>query len=428
MGGGRSDDPKGQRVKKLLIASRLPRISVLSVTVCTAIAMLCFGLPLKSNNKETWSAGPLTPHHRFLGTDCQSCHEKPFQRVADSGCTSCHTVADHPVFHTSALNQTQSCASCHHEHHGEDKLTLREDSLCTSCHASLTAKEPNTTLKDVPSFERHPEFAHRTDPGSIKVNHRVHLAEKIRGPNGDEKLACADCHHPQQDGKLFERVTYARDCARCHSLDFDETVPGGRAPHAPADEVVEYLFGEFAKQDHFAAHGAQTGAPHEPSSLPAKLPQNDLFDLAKQVAGRPGTFPALDKARQAEEILFTKTGCVLCHVVNERSDGGETHSSDRFISSRYEVKKTEVPHQWFSKARFDHAAHNHLSCESCHPSASDSEKTPEVLIPPIKGCQECHGGGRDEKGRTGLQSSCVTCHDYHSSEKEATQESGRAPQ
>lgn len=423
--GGRSDDPKVQPAKKLLIASRLPRIWVLSVVVCGAVAAFCFALPLKSNKKEVWSAGPLTPHHRFLGTDCQSCHEKPFERVADASCMQCHKVADHPTFHNAALNQSQSCASCHHEHHGEDKLTLREDALCTSCHASLSRKEKDTKLKDVPSFERHPEFAKRSDPGSLKLNHRVHLAEKIRGPNGDEKLECADCHHPQQDGKLFEKVSYARDCARCHPLDFDETVPVGRAPHAPAYEVVEYLFGEFAKQEQRVALVAPSPGTTQPSAERIKLPENDPFDLTQQIAGRMATSPALDKTRRSEEILFTKTGCVLCHVVNEKGTQSEGGNEGRFVSPRYEIKKPEVPHQWLTNAQFDHAAHTHLTCQSCHDAATTSEKTADVLIPPLKGCQECHGNLRDEKGRGGLQSSCITCHGYHTGESDGKKAEAR---
>lgn len=416
--GGRSEDPNVQRAKKLLIASSLPRISVLSLGVCAAVAVLSFALPLQSNNKEVWSVGPLTPHHRLLGTDCQSCHEKPFQRVSDTSCMQCHKVADHPTFHNIALNQSQSCASCHHEHHGEDKLTLREDGLCTSCHASLSIKEKDTKLKDVPSFDHHPEFTKRPDPGSIKLNHRVHLKETIRGPNGDETLSCGDCHHPQQDGKLFKKVSYARDCARCHPLDFDETVPVGRAPHAAAHEVVEYLFGEFAKQEQRAVLNLPSGGPGPfTRTARAKLPENDPFALTKQIAGRGGVSPALDKTREAEQILFTKTGCVLCHVVNEKADERNGRDEGRFISPRYDIKKPEVPHQWLTKARFDHAAHTHLSCQSCHDTATRSKETTDVLIPAIKSCQECHGMVRDEKGRGGLQSSCITCHGYHIGEK-----------
>ena len=421
--GGQSDDPGAQRAKKLLIGSRLPSIWLLSVILSAAIAVLAFVIPLKSNNKEEWSAGPLTVHHRFLGTDCQSCHEKPFQRVLDTSCTQCHSVGDHPALHNSALQNavldpTQSCVSCHHEHHGEEHLTLQEDSLCISCHASLSTHKTSTKLNDVPSFEQHPDFVKRSDRGSIKVNHRVHLGDKIRGPNGYEKLTCADCHHPQQDEKLFEKVSYARDCARCHPLDFDETVPVGRAPHAPAHEVVEYLFGEFAKQAELKGLGAPRGRASEPLTRPSKLPQNDPFELTQRIAGRVSPSPVLQKTRQAEEILFTKTGCILCHVVSESSVSSTDGEKGRFISARYKVEKSDIPHQWLTKARFDHAAHTHLSCESCHATAAQSEKTSDVLLPALKGCQECHGMARDEKGRGGLQSACIACHVYHPRQKE----------
>ncbi|MDZ7684198.1 MAG: cytochrome c3 family protein [Gammaproteobacteria bacterium] len=68
-----------------------------------------------------------------------------------------------------------------------------------------------------------------------------------------------------------------------------------------------------------------------------------------------------------------------------------------------------ITNDWMPLARFSHDSHKNMRCEGCH-QASDSTAAADVLMPDIGGCRSCHGG-EDSVGR--LQSTCVTCHEFH---------------
>src|ERR1700729_1911173 len=76
----------------------------------------------------------------------------------------------------------------------------------SSAHAPATrVAMPATTrprthfVSDITRFNGgHPEFAASPsgsiDPGTIKLNHAIHLKHNLRGPNGMVQLDCDDCH------------------------------------------------------------------------------------------------------------------------------------------------------------------------------------------------------------------------------------------
>jgi hypothetical protein len=54
-------------------------------------------------------------------------------------------------------------------------------------------------VHDITRFDGgHPEFAAvrpgSSDPGTIKLNHAIHLRHDLKGPNGSVQLDCGDCH------------------------------------------------------------------------------------------------------------------------------------------------------------------------------------------------------------------------------------------
>ena len=405
--GERKEDLKGKRASKLMVAACLPSIGFLSVLICVAIIALFFGRPLLniSTSRDLWSTGPLTSHHAFIGSDCKACHQGAFERVADKSCEGCHQVASHSKNNHPANSSSTACIACHSEHEGETKLIPASNSLCTNCHASLTDKKTKTTLRNVGSFAEHPEVHDKIDHGLVRLNHKIHTAANLRGPDGDVQLQCSDCHHRDEDKKLFKPVTYARDCARCHPLSFDENLPTKVAPHGEPQDVLDFLLGEYAKQREFARLGKVT--PVDSTSdrvLPARV-KDDFND--------PSLIASL---RQAESLLFTKTGCNLCHVVSEKSPKKEDVALVDNLETHFNIEINEAPRVWLDKARFTHDPHSHFSCKSCHDGVTKSEKSSDLLIPGIEGCKECHGDRREKNGRVGLQSTCITCHDYHGEE------------
>jgi hypothetical protein len=270
-------------------------------------------------------------------------------------------------------------------------------------------------LRDVASFEDHPGIRKLSDPGTLVFNHRVHLKEPIRGPEGKEQLECSNCHHEQNDRRLFQEVRYERDCARCHPLTFDEGRPQTIAPHASPQEVVDFLFGEYAKDELFGAEVLR-GSSDSDQGRERMLPRHAAFQATQEIAGRSGS-SVIQRTREAEKTLFTKTGCDLCHHISEiDSEGGKGADSAQFIGpleTFYEVKQPEVTERWLTRANFDHSPHKSFSCDSCHKGVETSKVSTDVLLPSLKECKDCHGIKRDEKGHGGLGSACISCHRYH---------------
>ena len=67
-----------------------------------------------------WSTGDLLPAHQLaIGDNCNACHAKPFARVRDDDCLTCH---DHTRDHIEAALAGRAgldhvrCATCHQEH------------------------------------------------------------------------------------------------------------------------------------------------------------------------------------------------------------------------------------------------------------------------------------------------------------------------
>jgi hypothetical protein len=112
------------------------------------------------------------------------------------------------------------------------------------------------------------------------------------------------------------------------------------------------------------------------------------------------------RARHAEREVFTRTGCFLCHTYTEKP-----LSEQRSDETRYTITNPNIPERWMTRARFDHGAHEDLSCESCHEGTRRSADTKDLLLPSIAVCRECHIDG----ARSGfVKSDCAQCHAYHS--------------
>ncbi len=91
----------------------------------------------------------------------------------------------------------------------------------------------------------------------------------------------------------------------------------------------------------------------------------------------------------------TFPGCAYCHEVKAGAGGVPL------------VTKPLTPTRWYVHAKFDHAAHVQVSCESCHGAVLASEKTSDVSLPDKASCVTCHSA----KGA--VVRTCATCHDFH---------------
>ncbi len=339
-------------------------LSIAAVGLCVT----WLGWGALTGKQSAFNAGPLAHGHLILTNNCSSCHVSTGgfgTRVTETACLACHNAPMHQAKQTF----TPACTSCHVEHQGAFRLAATSDSSCTQCHSSLKTTDGKTQFgASISSFNSgHPEFAavrpgHAPDPGTIKLSHQVHLKSDLKGPNGPVQLQCVDCHQPASHARNapMAPVTYAQHCASCHPLVFDSRF-SEPAPHQDTKIVHDFVVQKYA--------AASQGNP-------------------------PGW--VAQRVEEAERLLWQKS-CKECHTLTYPAP-----------DARPEIPKSAIPVRWMTHAKFDHNAHQLVTCTECHAQAKTSNYTADVLLPGIATCQRCHSGGR-----IAADSRCSECHDYH---------------
>jgi len=424
-----------------------------------------------SRDSRIYSSGRMSLAHSVLENQCATCHVPQAggfsAKAADTACLSCH---DGPVHHTDQVKSLE-CASCHSEHHGRVNIRAASDRACAECHGDLKMQAGAAIYAPhIRSFEDgHPQFAAvragSFDPGTLKLNHAIHMQPIRRGPNGPiVNLDCGDCHRsaavkskwtyedvryttmeqtyseaeeirvvnadtltphaPRTDRELMAPVQFATACASCHLLSFDERFEEG-VPH-DKPEVI-HIFVVKKLQDYIAAHPGEVRVIRDPDrDLAGKplLPEVRILTPAEWVP---------ERTAEDEELLWRKT-CNQCHILKnvpqtEANAATLAASPAMAVSGALvrlgdalnpapgvtrtaiylpEVAASNTTARWMPHARFDHDAHRGFTCVSCHPNALTSTESKDVLLPGIAICQTCHAPGLDR-----AESRCSECHTYH---------------
>ena len=372
-----------------------------------------------SRNNRVYSSGQLSVAHAVLTERCGACHVSQagsFRAQAnDEACLTCH---DGPIHHAEQL-YTPSCASCHVEHRGHVRLAATPDASCTQCHRNLrTVGSAPRFARDITGFNtNHPEFASvrpgYLDPGTIKLNHAVHLKRDLKGPDGPVQLDCADCHRTLAASQVWRfglaqpggvpvsiasppsqvaaraymaPISYAKHCGACHPLQFDNRFRES-VPHDIPEVVHAFVIKKF--QDYIAAHPAELHVIASGKNLPGKPLSAAMRALTPQGWVN-------ERVDESEQLLWGKT-CKECHSLS--------FAEGALLPT---VAKSNIAARWFQHAVFDHEQHRMLTCTSCHSQALTSQETKDVLLPGIATCQQCHHPGAE-----GAESRCFECHVYH---------------
>lgn len=368
-----------------------------------------------------WSAGSLQTAHHFFGQDCQNCHTKPFVRVKDDACTSCHQStlahADGDFFAVGELLETP-CALCHRDHNGATGLISAEQSLCTDCHTGLDQTTGGRTiLENVHDFgDSHPQFKVQLaafdldgqfaprrssldsdlliEDSNLLFPHDIHLdMEGINAPEGNRVLECGDCHAVEPGGGKMLPVDFETMCHDCHTLGFDPTAPDREVPHGDAPEVV------FMMQEYYTNKALRGGVTDGTAPAVVRKRRRPGERVSREERMEILAW-ADERAHRVGQSMFEGRACGVCHRVERvETEGG--------IS--WDVAPVRVAGAWFPKAFFTHDSHSTMQCESCH-SASASASSDDVLIPGIANCRQCHGG---EDSKDKVPSPCIDCHVYH---------------
>ena len=389
-----------------------------------------------SRDWRVYSSGRMSGAHAVLEKQCAVCHLQKAgefsSRAVDSACLACH---DGPVHHDTQLKaDVPACATCHVEHRGRVNIRAASEESCAECHGELktTSGTPRYTPHIRSLQDGHPEFAvlrqGAKDPGTILLNHAIHMKPIRRGPNGPiVQLDCSDCHRaaaitaqwtygdaksataivsykdtdvfqPRSEEILPTRrgldgreymapVKFATACASCHSLAFDKRIEE-QVPHDKPEVVRAFVVQKL--QQYIAAHPTEVRMLRDPSrDLTGKplRPEMRVLTAMQWVA---------ERTADAEELLWRKT-CKQCHVLEAVAG-----------SSVPRVAAGHLTQRWLPHAKFDHDAHRGFSCVGCHAKAIASKDTSDVLVPGIANCQTCHAPGPAH-----AESRCSECHTYH---------------
>jgi hypothetical protein len=364
---------------------------ILSYTL-VAIGLVWLGWGALSGKQAAFNAGPLAHSHALFTRNCAACHAAKAAfglKVTDQACLACHDGAMHQAQQTF----TPACTECHVEHQGASSLSATRDESCTQCHSNLKTNNGTTLFAaKITSFENgHPEFAalRSPDPGTVKFGHAIHLKSGLRGPHGPVQLKCGECHSPA--GGYMAPVTYEKDCASCHSLEFDARF-SEPAPHKKPEVVIDYVTKRFT--EYIATHPDEVfmADPADPRILrPPMPPARDAQEWIER------------RITDTKVLLWRKT-CVECHTL---TFAGNRPAFDAAAPTP-NVPEAAIPSRWMKHAVFDHVSHQMLICTECHTRAAVSEKASDVMIPGIDTCRNCHRSGSDA-----AESRCFECHLYH---------------
>lgn len=319
-------------------------------------------------DQRLYSSGHLSEPHAVFEKECSTCHVQTASSISasvpDSACLACH---DGPPHHVD-LAKAPGCAECHSEHRGRVNLSAASNAACAQCHANPQLLGPAAKFSQIKSLENgHPEISVLrpigktlpADPGTIKLNHALHMKPIRRGPGGPNvQLACGDCHRsagsidqdwkygdaqynkqsreaatkflplaipdfkgipglswvntkgldarsPESKRERMAPPAFANACAGCHLLTFDKRFEEG-VPHDKPEVIHVFLIRKFS--EYIAAHPAELREVIDPSrTLTGKpLPPATQFLTPVQWVQQ--------KTAVAEELLWKKT-CAQCHSI-----------------------------------------------------------------------------------------------------------------
>jgi predicted CXXCH cytochrome family protein len=379
----------------------LRRLRTLLSIAAPLVGLMWLGSMAAAGSRAPYSSGPVSTAHAFAEMRCEVCHvgEVSFRaHVTDMACTTCHDGPPHPTAAAKSTPPAPACSSCHREHRGRVMLAATPDGFCVGCHSG--GRRVASERAEAASFpENHPPFTTErdvVDPGTIKFNHQVHAKPELRGPNGPETLACTTCHQPEMVAArakrpattgLMKPIEYEQQCARCHTLFFDERLDAA-APHDEPKIVTEFV--RRALSDHIAKNPGDINRRDGP---PRRLPLN--FARVDAPPPRNAQEWVSRRTADAERLLWEKT-CVECHSVTRPAQ------TDALPA----IAPANMRREWMTRAAFDHTPHLMVRCESCH-AATDSRLTSDLLMPAASTCATCHAPGK------GASAACAECHRYH---------------
>ncbi len=443
------------------------------LSVCAAVlAAVWIGVAAVRNDESLHSSGPMSLGHSMLSNRCSACHAQPWQALTglvdanrhnqdmNKACLSCHEnsighemvagntfVGQWSAWHegrdalpTNTSSETMACASCHVEHEGPARLVDMSDAVCVRCHTDLSEQVSKARFANkVTDFAaEHPEFdviADKfIDPGTVKLNHKVHLAANLRGlVTGRKEMSCDDCHRagqggydwpyalaqvhelddmpneprePQLQAAYMNEIRYSKHCATCHVMESSSLSSiVGRSiilPHVQPEAIRTVLHGVLS--EYIELHPDELMKDeNQPRSRRPMMQAPKSKEVTNQLILN---WVSKKRGLIEQELYRAAKRCLLCHALEPGPDAAD-------VRSLPVVSPRPIPARWLMHASFDHEKHRVLDCQQCHAQASDNTNQAEVMLPSIETCRKCHSQRLIEPGVGGVSYGCVLCHTYH---------------
>ncbi len=318
------------------------------------------------------SPGDLAREHAELEglRNCTKCHElgKP---IDGERCLECHSLLKGRIeqdlgYHASAAVKTESCVSCHSDHHGLDfRMIEWEGGRDAFDHAD----------SGWPLEGAHAQVAcrecHRHDFWQEGLINR-HEASLGDSTFLAMDASCISCHRDEHAGQFSE------SCDTCHGMEAWTPLPD-----FDHNNTAYPLDGAHLEVECEACHTRQL--THLPRSRAA------VEDASE------------DKARRYREMNFED--CASCHDSKHRANLGprcdECHLVDAFASM-----KSPFNHG-LSGYELD-GRHSEVSCAECHAGEGWQRFFPFDLA---EGCIACHEDVHEAQFMTGEPLlACESCH------------------
>ena len=360
--------------------------------------------------------GSLSIHHSEFSSDCTNCHEGAFDSNLTEACKSCHEGnMDHAGSSHVSFNlemESMECTSCHWEHHNTETnaISRQDEGFCADCHGAEIA---NSELLIVKRFKKHPQFRvpykkrqgedgydlipisdyqQNSELSMIRFPHSSHLDNKLQNNLGQEtELECNYCHVSDATGEM-NKVSYEEHCDSCHQIELANNSSEKLVlPHKYLREVVTKVNEFYKDESNFDVTSSNIG------NTSLIIPGSQRVPLTD--GDRNSNYQNLADAKLQEIVFYT--GCNTCHNV-----------VPDFEQTNFPWKIQPVdPVNWYSKALFNHKAHEDQECAECHKGIEQSNSSLDINLPNVEYCQSCHLGGWGSPLKTA--STCVTCHIFH---------------
>jgi hypothetical protein len=174
-------------------------------------------------------------------------------------------------------------------------------------------------------------------------------------------------------------ANFEQHCERCHRLEF----------HRRVDTVLPHDKPEVAVA--FAREALAAYIAEHPADVNIIEPPLDPRILAPRPGPAGNAAEWIRRALEDTETLMWRKACIECHTPAGR-----------------QIPEAKINQHWMGRMRFDHAAHQLVTCTECHASAAASKAAADILLPGIATCRQCH-----RASGASASANCSECHVYH---------------